>query len=181
MTRILLFLFIIINSTACASSFLRLNHIHSGIDPEFQQQYDYFYFLTEAKQIELTIGFVDDIYMPFNQMILGTSNRVILGGNEIDINRKYWKTLSYAERDLLILHEMGHAVCKLAHSDYNPNPVISILESVLVLLGQMTIRDNFPDGCPSNAMSTLMPSTMCIQKHYIAYMISLQEGCKHVK
>lgn len=63
-------------------------------------------------------------------------------GNRVQILRKTWSLLSDIQHKSLVFHELGHCVFKRVH-----------------------INTEYPDGCPTSIMSTLLMSDRCAISH----------------
>jgi hypothetical protein len=163
-----------------ARYFIRVERLHKDIHPDFRATAKYFESLTGKKLDDITIGYVDEV-LPFGNdkyVTIGLANAVIPKGAEIDIGFYDYIYLSPEQKDWLILHELGHAVCHLPHTDYNENKLVNFFEKIAVFINLMVIEQPYGDGCPSHMMTTYMPNERCAKKHYMNYMVTLQQGCK---
>lgn len=77
-----------------------------------------------------------------------------LGNNFIEINERYWYSLTEVQRVVLLSHELLHCDCDKGH-----------------------INDLLEDGCESSIMHEYAPDLSCINKHFVRYMTEIKLGC----
>lgn len=87
--------------------------------------------------------------------ILGTTYFLLFSKNEIHINPENWKWLTPIQKEILIIHELGHSECFILKHD----------DRLLT------------DGCYASIMSTYMDSDDCLKKHYIELKDDLRRKC----
>jgi hypothetical protein len=159
--------------TSCAG-IIRTEHIHKGIDPEFQVGYDVFVKHIAKPKYKVTIGFVDNLHKDYTKETIGMAHKVLIGYSEIDISRTFWEYASQEERYILLFHELAHAVCNLRHSEQKDFKYIENVGQFLRDLGVPFYGYN-PDNCPMSIMSPIIPNNYCSKRYFKNYMISLHD------
>jgi hypothetical protein len=155
---------------------------HKGIDPILKPYVDRFvnqsnHYVTQEDIKDLTVGFKtypkpEDEHSSF---VIGTC-WYLLGGNEIDINKKWWNSpyTSEIEKEAVMMHELAHCVLYRPHT--NP-PVdsgfLATLERFLFWIGFWAKDGHLRDGCPTSIMHPTVLSNHCLYKHWNYYMLEL--------
>ena len=107
--NILINLIILLGLLGCANGF-KTEFIY--IDSAFQSYVDLFKELTN-KPVNVSLVFNSNL----EQNRVGLCWRTNGLGDRIEIDPDYWKSISEAGKEQLILHELGHCVLGLGHND----------------------------------------------------------------
>lgn len=95
------------------------------------------------------------------------------GGPEILIDQRFWAKSTENTRESLMLHELGHCICKIPHShiegSYEEKPKKD---------GPVLGRGFFRDGCPVTVMYPEVLGDFCYEKHKYHYHYELRLRCK---
>lgn len=96
------------------------------------------------------------------------------GGSRIYLDSKFWETSSPERREVLILHELGHCLCRLDHNYYEGTYDKSDLEE-----GETGNYKNgyLPDQCPVTLMHPVVLDSDCFKKHRELYRYELRLRC----
>lgn len=103
----------------------------------------------------------------------------LMGRAKIVISSKYFNTSSEAGKITTLLHELGHAVCHLPHTE--PNDLQGFGDKAERLLFKMNILkkfDSLEDGCPVSLMYPSEFADECFYNHQDYYYEELKNKCK---
>lgn len=111
---------------------------------------------------------------------VGKCYPVTLNGNpKIIINKYYFDKSTESSKISDIMHELGHCVCHLAHTEESEEGGIGdTIEGVSFRLGFLNEMDDLSDGCPSSIMYPIEFSDKCFDAHKDYYYQELKNRCK---
>jgi len=171
----LLILILFFSNVSCASDV-------RGVDPEFKDHVKDFGFLLPEYREEskrLSIGFVDFPKTDGDNTI-GRCSLSITFNHTITIDREYWKTATPTSQYFTMLHEMGHCVCYLNHSEPTSG-LVGKLEEFLFKIGIWTKKGYLEDGCPASIMHPNEFGEICSIRHFNYYINEFKQSCRNRK
>ena len=173
----LLILILFLSNYSCASTKVK------GIHPEFKDHVKDFGFLLPEYSEEskrLNIGFVDFSKTPDDSSTIGRCSLSITFNHTITIDKNYWKIATPTSQYFTMLHEMGHCVCYLNHSEPTSG-LVGKLEDFLFSIGIWTKKGYLQDGCPASIMHPNEFGEICSIRHFNYYIKEFQDSCRKRK
>lgn len=172
----LLFVFI------CALSSIQIVKITKEANEEVINEIEEFYKLTypfykESEKLKLKVGFGN-----LKENNLGVCY-IGLGGPYITIDEKRWKKASQTQKKIIILHEMGHCICRLGHVHFfGAYPKLSQSETDNIPKDVSHVRTGFfPDYCPTTVMHPKILPDFCFKRHEQHYRYELLLRCREAR
>lgn len=169
----LLSLILLFSSLSCSS--LTAGKINPEFDPYVK---DFQILVPEFKdQVEkVDIDFYDFKKKEKNFNTIGRCNYNLIEPNSITIDVEYWGYSSPTSKYFTVLHEIGHCVCHLPHSEVSTG-FTGWLEDFLFDLGIWKKKGYLNDGCPASIMHPSEFSEFCALNHYYYYLEEFRQSC----
>lgn len=174
-------IFLLLLTQSCAA-YPRISAKTPGIQPELQPYIqDYRYLIGEDnynhKFKKLSANIVD-----MNDEILGVCRWLLDGGNEIEINKKYWYSYSttFYDRYFTVLHELEHCIRNRGHTNIKQeiDNVTDFFEEIGRYMGIIETKHELKDGCPASIMHSTSFSFYCQRTYYIYYINEIKNWKK---
>lgn len=151
------------------------------IDAAFEPLVNSYKHLAEKKNIKfthnVTIGFTNIKHKD----VVGICN---YGSNfrEIDIDRKYWNSITDKQKEALVFHELTHCYCLRKH-DYGEGSLYPDAKTSKFAKSQkldffIIAPGYLVDGCPSSIMYPYVVGTKCMKKYEDYYLSEMFDRCK---
>jgi hypothetical protein len=171
----LLILVLWFSTASCASS------VPNGIHSEFSDYVSDFSKLLPQhaeKANNLNMHFSDfrNSKKESDRNVLGRCTYSLLYGNTIEIDTTYWYSSTPTSKYFTILHEMGHCVCYIHHSQPTQG-LLGKLEDFLFKLGVWKKKGFLDDGCPASIMFPSEFAESCYLKHFYHYINEFKQSC----
>jgi len=141
------------------------------VAPEFRDLNNQYIKMANSKGIyftrHVTIGFKD---IPKSD----TMARCIYGKNfrEIEVDRKYWKSMSSTQKMIVIWHESSHCYCGRDH-DYAEDKEYDVDENP-----ENNSAAYYSDKCPVSLMYPMAITDKCMESHYKNYINEMFDRCE---
>lgn len=100
------------------------------------------------------------------------------GNPKVIINMRYFNKSSEINKISDIMHELGHCVCHLAHTEESGGTGLGdIIEKIFFRIGFLEKKNDLYDGCPSSIMYPVEFSDKCFMEHEEYYYEELKNRC----
>jgi hypothetical protein len=165
---------------SCSSYHIKLVPEYHEVDPRVQK------IVKEYKELAKMNGitFKHEVTIGFKKLNMGYAVGLTtygLGWREIDLDIGYYDYATPIAREIVVLHELGHAYCNRDHdfgtgTPYkNPND-LRIWDDPI----PKTPKNGYyqEDGCPYSIMFPITLDTGCFLVHYNDYIIEMFNRCE---
>ena len=164
---------------SCSSSVVTLKD--SKTDPEFEPYIQEFKYILGNSPL---VSIVDNTKIIFGDLeknekynIAGVCKNMLWTYPTIEIDKTTWKTLDFDEKNMLIVHELGHCVCKRLHTELSTNGFAAFFEKIAHSLGLISKRGYLKDNCPVSLMHPTDIQWECNRRHNDYYIKEMREEC----
>lgn len=147
--RVLIWSLVFMHMISSCSHFVKISPEFDGVDEEVKEYYDYLYDMgapigiIDESLYNITVGF-DDL----EDSVIGMCRLTIFPpGNEITLDRTYWKSSSKMRKFMLVSHEILHCYFHKFHN-----------------------TDLLEDGCPASIMYPQTVHDHCNKRHFGRYV-----------
>lgn len=170
----LLILTLCLNTGSCAS-----NEIE-GVHPAFDDYVDDFEKILPKYSEDvrrLRIGFVDFPRVKDEAYTIGRCNLSITFNHTVTIDNTYWKGSTPTGKYFTMLHEFGHCVCYMSHTEPTSG-LMGKLEEFLFKIGLWVKKGYLEDGCPASIMHPSDFGEECAVRHFNYYIKEFKQSCE---
>ena len=109
---------------------------------------------------------------------LGMCKGMYMDTTDINIDIEYWKTATDLSKKFTVLHELGHCICTLGHTEIRNGFWESVFDTLKFKLGIGIRKGYLKDGCPASLMHPYEFDWFCMYTHYDYYMQELKQSCQ---
>lgn len=146
---------------------------YHGVDPKALPYVNEFLSLAKERGLKfdnlVTVGFK----LLNRDRVVGICNYAS-NFREIDLDSKYWETLSSMEKTVLVYHELGHCYCDRDH-DFGKDKKYGDTKHSRREDGEK--EGYYQDDCPLSLMHPVVIDDECFMAHYGEYVQELFDRC----